>query len=553
MQNIAAYLPQRAETSPYRKAVIYPAGFTADGKRTYVHQTFKELNQRSDQLASGMSKAGFLAGMKVLLMVPAGPEFVELTFAMFKLGLVPVLIDPGMGKGNLLECISSVEPEAMIAIEKAHFARILYKNAFKSIKLRVTTGRKLLPGGLALRDLYLPIQEPFKLSQPSPQDMAALVFTTGSTGSPKGVVYFHEQMQGQVQSIQKEFGIDEGDVDFPIFPLFVLFSTAWGIPAVIPDLDPTRPAQVGPKALIQGIEDHGVTLSIGSPAVWDRLGRYCQEHKIKLPSLKRILMVGAPVRQEVLKRFVDILSPDGDTFTPYGATEALPVCNISGSEILSTSLQGVPEGSGTCVGRPFPGIEVAIIALSDTAIDHWDSQLQLAPGQIGEICVKGPQVTREYYQLTEATRMAKIPEGESCWHRMGDLGYLDQEGRLWFCGRKNHRVENKDQCYYSVCTESVFNRHPHVARSALVGIPCKAGENPLIVIEPRENQMPKTPRNKEVFRKELMELALSNPQTREIHQFLFHPSFPVDIRHQAKIFREQLKIWAMEVLKRSHP
>jgi olefin beta-lactone synthetase len=550
--NIAAYLPKRAESNPYQKAVIYPVGFSSEGRRTYVHQTFRDLNQRSDQLAAGMSKAGFQPGMKVLLMAPVGSEFVELTFAMFKLGLVPVLIDPGMGKTNLLECIASVEPQAMIAIEKAHLAKLLYRNSFKSIKLAVTVGRKFLPRGIALKNLYLPMEKAFELARPDPSDMAAIVFTTGSTGPPKGVVYFHEQMEGQVRSIQKEFKIDEKDVDFPIFPLFVLFSTAWGIPAVIPDLDPTRPAEADPRALIQGIEDHGVTVSIGSPAVWDRLGQFCSEHKIKLPSLKKILMVGAPVRPEVLKRYREILGPQGDTYTPYGATEALPVCNISGSEVLSLSLGDSEVGRGTCVGRPFPGIQVAIILLRDEPIQEWDSVLELKPGEMGEVCVKGPQVTREYYNLPDATRLAKIAEGDSCWHRMGDLGYLDDLGRLWFCGRKNHRVQSSNQCYYSVCTEAIFNLHPRVARSALVGIPSPMGEEPLIVIEPLPHQMPQSAEEKKNFLKELTELAVSHPQTQEIDRYLFHPAFPVDIRHQAKIFREQLRDWAIGILKRGN-
>ena len=481
------------------------------------------------------------------LMVKPGLNFVALSFALFKIGAIPILIDPGMGKDNLLDCIKTVSPEALIGIPKAHLARILFPSKFRSIQIKIVANG-WFPGAATLSSISTDgACTSFECVESHPDDTAAIVFTTGSTGTPKGVVYYHSQMEGQVNSIREEYGINKTDVDFPIFPLFVLFSTAWGIAAVLPDLDPTHPSNCDPRRLVRQIEDNGVTMSIGSPAVWDRLGAHCQANSISLPSLRRILMVGAPVAPRILESFQGVL-PGGDTYTPYGATEALPIATISGSEILKTTAHLTKQGQGTCVGRPFPGSQIKIIPVGSEPIQNWDEALSLNQGQVGEICVQGPMVTREYLDNLKATELAKIREGDKIWHRMGDLGYLDETNRLWFCGRKNHRVEANEKTYYSVCVEAIFNNHPKVRRSALVGVESKDGVTPVIMIEPFIGHMPKTSKERKIFISQLLKLGSEKKHTVDIKQFLFHPSFPVDIRHNAKIFREKLRIEAQAIL-----
>jgi|SaaInl4_135m_RNA_FD_contig_31_1654250_length_5095_multi_7_in_0_out_0_3 olefin beta-lactone synthetase len=543
--NIASYLPRRAVENPYGKALILPLRWDGKAYSGYRHLTFKALDLYSDELAAGLLKKEISRGTRVLLMVRPGLNFVALSFALFKIGAVPVLIDPGMGKQNLLDCIKVASPQALIGIPRAHLARCLFPAKFSSVKTSIVADG-WFPGIPNLNSLHSDSQG-FSCVDSSPEETAAIVFTTGSTGTPKGVVYYHSQMAGQVESIRKEYSIEPSDVDFPVFPLFALFSTAWGIPAVLPDLDPTNPAGCDPHRLAVQIEEQGVTMSIGSPAVWDRLGAFCRDQSIKLPSMRRILMVGAPVAPRILESFEDVLE-NGDTFTPYGATEALPIASISGSEILSSTRSESESGRGTCVGRQFPGSKIRTISISEDPISKWDSSLELPPGEIGEICVKGPMVTREYLENPDATKLAKITEGEEVWHRMGDVGYLDEEGKLWFCGRKNHRVQTTDTTYYSVCVEAIFNDHPRVKRSALVGVESASGIRPVIIVEPWKNQMPSDSLDREKFLKELLELGSKFDHTAEIKEALFHPSFPVDIRHNAKIFREKLRGFAQRAL-----
>jgi acyl-CoA synthetase (AMP-forming)/AMP-acid ligase II len=549
--NIASYLPITAAKYPFKKAIIEPVGRDSSGLVKYTHYTFKQLEERCSKIAHGLHDYGIQKGHKVLLMVTPSLDFLALTYALYRVGAIPVLIDPGMGKSNLLDCIESVQPDAMVAIPKAHLVKLLFPSKFKSIKCSVIVGKKYIFSGKTLEQLCDHDNcKSYPVVPVDPQDMATMVFTTGSTGTPKGVVYFHQQMKGQVDAIAKEFSIGPDDIDFPVFPLFALFSTAWGITAVIPEMDPTKPSKADPVKIIAGIEDHGVTMSIGSPALWEVIGAHAQKNNVKLNSLKQILMVGAPVRPEVLKSLQSMLDLKAghDAYTPYGATESLPVANISATEILRDTFQKTHEGKGTCIGRAFPGMEISIIDISDDSIEKMEDTTILKSNVIGEIIVKGTVVTREYFNNEKATSLAKILDGDILWHRMGDLGYKDDKGRLWFCGRKAHRVDTSTQRLFSVCTEAIFNQHTNIYRSALVGIESKDSIISVMIVQPVEGKFPQSKQSIDLLKNELFAMAAKYDHTEQITQILFHEDFPVDIRHNAKIFREKLSLWASEQL-----
>ena len=182
-----------------------------------------------------------------------------------------------------------------------------------------------------------------------------------------------------------------------------------------------------------------------------------------------------------------------------------------------------------------------IIAVDDRPIEAWSNDLAVPDGEVGEIVVKGLQVTREYFDAPEHNRLGKIRDGDGVRHRMGDLGYYDDQGRLWFCGRKSQRVITKDETLLTVPCEGVFNTHPDVGRSALVGAVIGGETVPVICIEPEPGI--KT-RDHQRIRDELLELGSSFEHTRRIRHVLFHPSFPVDIRHNVKIGRGALGEWA---------
>ncbi|MCA9090124.1 MAG: AMP-binding protein [Planctomycetaceae bacterium] len=547
--NIASRLSLQAAQRPWQRAIVAPSGRDRSGRCCYAQLTFAQLDEETSRIAKGLQERGLKPGMKLVLFVPFSIEFITLTFALFKAGATIVLIDPGMGRTNIFKCLEEVRPDGFVAIPKVHLVRWWFGRRFPQAKFNVSVGRRL-PGVLATLDelRQTPLQD-FEPAVTQTNDSAAIIFTSGSTGPPKGVHYEHGMFDAQVDLIQQHYGIEPGEVDLPAFPLFGLFNAAMGVTTVIPDMDTTRPAQVNPERIIEAIRDQGVTQAFGSPAFWNRVGRYCEQHGITFPSVRRTLSAGGPVPIHVLRRMSAILTgPGADLYTPYGATESLPVASIGGREILETTAERTRQGAGTCVGNIFAGVDVRIIEItSEPIVSLADVQSQPV-GEIGEIIVRSPSVTREYYLREEATRAAKIPDGETFWHRIGDVGYLDDEGRLWFCGRKAHIVETPAGRMFSVCCEAILEEHPRIYRTALVGVGTAPNQRPVIVAEPEEGEFSESSSGQQQLIRELLELAATHPLTQSIRDVLLHRSLPVDTRHNVKINREALAVWAAEQL-----
>jgi acyl-CoA synthetase (AMP-forming)/AMP-acid ligase II len=545
MVNIADHLSRMARRYPSKHAVVCPAGRDAAGDVAYSHLTFSQLDHQSDRYARGLERIGVGRGMRTILMVRPGPDFFALTFALFRVGAAPVMIDPGIGRHKLAECLARVEAEAFIGVPLAHVLRILHPQAFRTVKITVTVGRRYVWGGCRLQELATEPWQPCETALTRADDVAAILFTSGSTGPPKGVVYTHGMIDAQVRSLQSHFGYAPDEIDLATFPLFALFDAAVGMTAVIPDMDPTRPGSADPRKIIEAIDTHGCTHMFGSPALLDRVGRYGEAHGVTLPSLKRVVTAGAPVRPEILERFAGLLAGDAVIHTPYGATEALPIASISSDEILTETKHQTARGGGTCVGRPLRGVDVRIIEITDEPIAEWQDAREIPVGEIGEIVVRGPVVAREYFRQPEATALAKIRDRDGIWHRMGDVGYLDGRGRLWFCGRKAHRVTTERRTLFTIPCEAIFNQHPRVRRTALVGVGAPGQQRAVLCVEFERGD---DGADRDRLTRELLSLGDASDLTKEIKTVLYHPGFPVDVRHNAKIFREKLAAWAAERL-----
>ncbi|NBS91833.1 hypothetical protein EBS67_17855 [bacterium] len=308
--------------------------------------------------------------------------------------------------------------------------------------------------------------------------------------------------------------------------------------AVIPEMDFTKPAKADPYKILGAIRHFKVTNLFASPALLRRLASLPKD--INFPTLKRILSAGAPVPARDIANLANRLNSGIHLHTPYGATESLPVATISSAVILSETQQFTSSGKGVCVGKPVEGIDVRIIKIDDAAIENWSESLRVMPGEIGELVVRGPVVTKHYFNRPVQTNLAKILDADGqTLHRMGDLGYFDSEGRLWFCGRKSQRVSSANQLFHTVPIEGIFDSIPGVFRSALVGVGPVGLQLPVVCVEKEKGLFS----DQELLRN-LASRALLYPQTKDITKFLIHPSFPVDIRHNSKIKREELAVWA---------
>jgi len=517
--NTAALLEKQAQLHPEKTAIV----FQNESIR------FGELEETINRFAHYFKKRGIVQGTKVLLFVKPSIELPAITFALFKVGAIPVFIDPGIGLRNLLKAIAEVSPAALISVPLMRGLSMGFRNAFKSINVRLDVTK--------LREQSKDQSPHFDMYNASADELAAILFTSGATGRAKGVVYSHRIFMAQTSLLQEMYSLTSDDVDCPYFALFSFFTLAMGLTLHVPDVDPSKPSKIDPSVVVANIRDNKGTFAAGSPAIWARVGDYCLLHGIQLPTLRCLVMFGAPVDVSMHEKWQKIL-PNGTTYTPYGATESLPISNISGEYILENTAGLTRAGAGVCVGKPAPLVEVRIFGGD-------------------EIIVSGDTTTREYYNETEATQQSKLILDDKLWHKVGDVGTIDDEGRIWFWGRKAHVVELEGSDgtgspgssggsgglkLYPVPCETVFNQHPKVKRTALVGPRLGGRVVPTLVVELKDGSTTLT----EGLLAELKEIRDSHEHTKPIEKFILKKTFPVDVRHNIKIDNLALRAWVEE-------
>jgi acyl-CoA synthetase (AMP-forming)/AMP-acid ligase II len=527
--NIARHLPLMAARQPDHPAVKIPRGRTGDGRIDYLSLTFRELDAEVDAWVAHLQQKDVRTGDRVLVMVKQGLPLIAAAFALFKLGAVPVIIDPGMGRKNFLACVTRSKPRVLLGIPLAQLLSHIFRPAFRTVEIRIWTSGSPIA---RLPESKIENQKS-KMVNSAAADLAAVLFTSGSTGTPKGVCYEHGMFDAQVRLVRDTYGIQPGEVDLPMLPIFALFNPALGMTTIVPELDPSRPASVDPAKIVQAIQQENVTTSFGSPTLWRKIFDHCLANNLTLPSLRRVLCAGAAVPASLWTDAARVLS-NGKLHSPYGATEVLPVATASADEVPGTSV------AGSLIGKPLAENQVKIIALHEGPLASLADVRELSPGEVGEIIVTGPTATNAYDALSEATTAAKIGHAP-VWHRMGDAGYLDASGRLWFCGRIAERVETSVGPVFTEPCEQVFRGHPRVARCALIGLGPRGQQDPALVVQPVASLT-----DESAFAQELRILAQRHPHTSAIRRFFFHPSFPVDVRHNAKIHRLTLARWAAE-------
>ena len=500
--NTATLLEQQAELLPNKTAIVFEN----------EQISFAELDESINRCANYFVKKGIRQGMKVLLFVPPSIEFSTSTFALFKIGAIPVFIDPGMGIKRLRKAVEEVAPEAMVAVPRARVLAFVFRNEFKEVKIKL--------GCAKLRERSKNESSIFKKYEAAEDEMAAILFTSGGTGKPKGVVYSHKIFMTQTRLLQEMFSLTPADVDFPCFSLFGFFTIAMGLTSYIPPMDPSRPSEVNPEKLVTSMIDHQVTFAAGSPVIWTKVADYCLAHDIHIPTLKYLVMFGAPVREDMHEKWQKII-PNGTTYTPYGATEALPISNISGRYILDNTIDASRAGAGTCVGTACDTIDMRIL-------------------NEDEIIVSGDTVTQQYYDNEPETLASKLYLDGKLFHKVGDVGRIDDQNRLWFWGRKEHVVRLGEQKMYPLPCETIFTQHPKIKRAALVGPIIDGRIVPSLVLELHDGSttMPAT------LLKDLRELRDAHEQTKLIERFYLKETFPVDVRHNIKIDRLKLRAWA---------
>lgn len=530
--NIASHLEEASLRLPDQKAIL---SAKANG---FPEKSFSELYQDVKTTASFLKSKGVGRGDKTLLFVRSGYELIVLAFALFFLGAVPIVIDPGMGLKSLLRCIRSTRPSHMVGIPLAHWVSRFFRKPFQSVRNRIlvdpNTFFSSVLGNHSGEEL-IPVES-------SPDELAAIVFTSGSTGPPKGVCYMNKTFNGQIRMLKENFGMQEGEVDMATLPIFALFNPALGITTVIPEMNPSRPAKACAQSLVETLRQKEVTTAFASPVIGRKIAQWCKDNKAKLPLMKRFFLAGAPSPPQLVEDLASVME-HGQVIIPYGSTEALPISFCDHFDVRRAR-KGTEAGKGSCLGKPLPGVSIQLFPVCSSPFAKDPKSVQ--DGQVGEICVSGPTVTEEYYRMPGATLDSKFTKESKTFHRMGDLGYLDEEGHLRFLGRKAERIETNEGPLETERCEPIANTVEGVHRSALIGIGDGNPKKPCIVVEPSKG-FGNSKSKEEIRRKILGKLKASLPN-QKIELVEFEKSLPVDARHNAKIHRLSLaKKWTRKL------
>ncbi|MBE0663905.1 MAG: AMP-binding protein [Bacteroidales bacterium] len=535
MKNIPDYLFDFAQSNPDKPALLHPDKISFSG-----------LCLLTNRYAAGFQDIGITQGMKTIVLVTPGVDFFAITFALLRIGAVPVMIDPGMGNKAMAYALSKTESRAFIGIPKAHLLRLMYPHAFRHVEIFVTTGFSLRWQDHSLKAIRKSECFNYEICHAMPSDVVAVFFTSGSTGPAKAVIYQNRMIDAQIKYLRNHFNYKSDDIDLCTFPLIGLLVICLGLSIVLADMDMTHPLRLKPDKLIMNIEQFNCSSMFCSPLVLRLITDYCIANKLHIKSLTRVLTAGAPVSPALLRNIKRVLPECSVVHTPFGSTEALSVTDAVDSELLAVYGNSENYFNGICVGYPLKGIRLKIIKITDNPVETIENVQEMNAGEVGEIVVNGPNVTQSYLADDWASKISKIAESNSSllWHRTGDVGKSDENGRIWYFGRKSQRVETGTGTLFTIPCEAVFNQHPAVFRSALVGIKSNSQTEPVICIELKAGI-----KKSEHLVKELLNLAQENKWTKKVSTVLFHKNFPVDPRHNAKIFREKLSEWAKIQLK----
>lgn len=471
--NLVEILAEQTRQRPEAAAII-----DTRGGRDRV-TTFAQLDERSAKVARLLRNAGIVAGDPVLIFHPMSAELYIVLLGIFRIGATAMFLDPSAGRDHIERCCELQPPKALIASPKAHLLRFVSRG-LRRIPRKFVLGA-WLPGAMSLADAER--ESPLKNCERCDADAPALLtFTSGSTGLPKAAVRSHGFLLAQHAVLERHLALMAGEVDLATLPVFLLANLASGVTSVIPNADLRAPGAVDPAPILAQVERHRVTRCAASPAFFERL--LSSPNREPLRGLRKIHTGGAPVFARLLDE-LGACAPDADVDAVYGSTEAEPIAHLNARDLRPEDRLAMRRGNGLLSGVPISEIQLRIIrdgwgrALGSLSAAEFQ-RMQLAAGQSGEIVVAGAHVLKGYLHGRGNEETKFSVDGE-VWHRTGDAGKLDEQGRLWLLGRCSARIMDDHGELYPFAAECVAMEHPGVRRAAVVSHEGKR----LLAIEPR--------------------------------------------------------------------
>ena len=506
------------------------------------------LGRRVRELASGLAASGLRRGQRVALLVPPGADLTAALYACWRAGAVVVVADAGLGLRALGRALRGAGPDWVIGTREglaaARAMRVPGRRFVAGPHDRATLRGLGASAGLA--DLARLGRGRTPPPEPRDSDECAVVFTSGATGPPKGVVYRHGQVRAQLAALRRTYAIGPDDRLVAAFAPFALYGPALGIASAVPATDVTAPATLTAEALADAVAAVDATLVFASPSALRNVvataGALDGSRSKPLDGVRLVLSAGAPVAPDLLRSVCDLL-PSAEARTPYGMTEALPVADVSLGQIEEAG-----DGDGVCVGRPVAGVDVRLSALDPLGVAS--GPLTAHPGVVGEICVRAAHVKDRYDRLWATERESGRDRG---WHHTGDVGHLDDVGRLWVGGRLGHVVTTAAGVLTPVGVEQAVERLPEVSAAAAVGVGPTGAQQLVVVVVPRAGVDQRGVGRGGVLAPDGLTAAVRGAVAADVAAVLVLRELPVDIRHNAKVDRRRVGRWADRVLAGRRP
>ncbi len=507
------------------------------------------LSERVEEAARALYARGVRPGQRVAVLIPPGIDLNTIVYAVWRLGAVVVVADAGLGLARLGAALRSTSPDHVIGIRAALLLVRVTRVPGARISAEPSAVRDLVAQGRSrpslpeVATMHSEAHTRNRLeSDGTGQDPeAAILFTSGATGPPKGVVYTRSQLSAQVTMLRDAFGLADGEGFVAAFAPFALYGPPLGLPCAVPDMDVTAPHTLTAAALADAVEAVHATAVFASPAALRNVvataGDLSESQRIALEKPRLVMSAGAPVPVSLLHH-VQALMPAAVTHTPYGMTEVLPIATIDPTTLDSDEHEGQIQPGGTrggvCVGTPLEGVDVRIAALDD-------DELTERPWLLGEIVVRAPHVKLRYHRAWAAQHAGERPAG---WHRTGDVGHLDAHGRLWVQGRLVHVLHTTHGPLAPYPVEHRIAAVPDVADVAVVGVGPAGTAQCVVVVVPTR----RVGRRDSPLAEATLAAAVREAAAVPVAAVLVKDWLPVDIRHASKVDRTGLAGWAAEVL-----
>lgn len=545
--NLAHEIQRTASQHPDRVAVMEP--YKKSGQWHFRRFTYAQLAADTQRAITGLRAQGIHEKTRTVYMAPPSYQACVVSAAISAVGATQLLIDPSVGYLNVAERLSKIKPEAFIGIPASLAGRLLFGWGPRF-------GQKLIcldgffPGATSFKQLLAHDPAPDTDPNVTPDDPAVVLYTTGSTGPAKPAMYLHRNFCQTFRTAHYSWRVHTSDtppVDMAAFPAFHMIAIAAGGTTVVPPISfvTATPATTDPKPVCEVINAAGVRSLFASPALLERIANYALEHNMTLPTLERVIGGGAPVFKPLVETFLRVMPEHGEVWANYGATEALPSTEHGSTEFLAETAEKTANGHGICVGVPFPDITVQAVG----PIDHDSTQRedfhQMPVGETGELIVQGPNISPAYFNDPESTRKNKLYDADGrVWHRLGDVGHIDDKGRVWVEGRTSQCLTIDGERIPPIPIEAIFDQHPMVRRSGLVERRNAQNQKEAVIcVEPWEKLSTEEQR---ALRQALQRIADAHPKCAVVSHILFSPGLPIDPRHNAKIERPRLAQWAQK-------